>query len=294
MHIIDPFLPRGKVNLLAGSPGVGKSTLLHLILDKIRRGEPVADYPSRSTRIVYIGADGDLDTYRALEHRLAVKPFEHINIINEAVQRKIHPMNLSLDWLWNDYLRKLRPELVVFDPADLLIGIKNFNDKYDVASGFFRLLRWTKEHNLTVINVMHTNKTKKSDDYFDVFNRIAGSVSIQAYCSTKALLLSAQECPDKKTTLYLRGKDYPEQKFHFERTPNGGFKLISADDLLREEYAILQAFNDDELSTAEIAEIAERDAGISRSTVYRQLQLLKQEGLIEQPERGFWRLKGLQ
>ena len=289
--IIEPILPAGKVHLFSGSSGAGKSTLLHQLCDKLRRGGNVAGYEiARPQRICYVGGDGDTETYRQLEDDLEITPLDHVNLIDEAIKQDMSAEAIHLRWLWEGYMKGRGYNIVVFDPTDLLVGISNFNDKREVATGFFRLIKWIKEHDLTAICVFHNNKTKKNDDFLDPFNRIGGSHSIQAYSNTKAVLFNENESEDGYPTLMLRGKRFAETKILLRRGEQGAFEIVSNADKLADEFLILGIFGDNEiLDSGTVVQRMESLAGFKRATIFRHLKEAVSKGYIDKLEHGKYR-----
>lgn len=289
-YIVNPILPAGKIHLLSASSGTGKSTLLHQLCDAIRKERLFLGWETFNVPFVYVGGDADRETYTALENDLGIEPLPHVNLMQECISGEMSLRKLSLEFLQDNFFsRHENLKLIILDPADLILGISNFNDKTQVAAGLFKAWKFAKTFGYTIINVLHNNKTKKSEDFLDIFNRIGGSQSIQAYSSTKMIMLNESESESGKVELIIRGKRFPQEKILFSRGKNGELIQLSEEDILREKAVSSTLLFDlvpETFSSSEAIELA-RTRGISRATTYRHLSQLERLGLISRNGKFF-------
>lgn len=283
-YIIKPYLPANQVHILGGSPGVGKTTILFQILAHLNL--PTA----------YITCDRTLDSYdQTLDRTSRPSNFHTYSIIDQiASDMQDRQPSRSGSWLsWaTAWLTSLpsRPSIVVFDPAlTALPDVRNFNDTQQVASAMARLAAWAKTHSFTCILIFHTNKTKKQDDFMNIFHRISGSAAIGGYASTRALLTSVDE-HDEGPCLFLQGQHYPDTRLRLARGEQGLFSLMNNEDAQAETLVVLDllpAAVGEAIHIKDVVKIAsQRD--LSRATVYRQLDRLTEKGLVRSCGAGWW------
>lgn len=280
-YLHKPYLPANQVHVLGGSPGVGKTTLLFQLLSYL-------DLPT-----AYITCDRTLDSYdQTLERTAQPSRFYTYSIVDQIaadMTAKQPPRTGSwLSWSTN-FLTSLptHPTIVVFDPAlTALPDVRNFNDTQQVASAMARLAAWSKTHQHTTILIFHTNKTKKQDDFMNIFHRISGSAAIGGYSSTRALLTSAKE-DDEGPCLFLQGQHFADVRFRLARRDDGLFRLLDEQDVEQELSLVLGLLPvEGTVHIREVVRMAEER--LSRATIYRQLDKLVEKGVVKAVGSGWW------
>lgn len=271
-YIYKPYLPANGVHCLAGTYGTGKTTLLFQIL-------PLLMIP-----FAYIMADRSLEAYEETRVRIEAPLFPCFSIIDAkaaSIKDKSPKPGTWLQWT-EEWIKTLTPspELLVFDTGiTALPAISNFNDQRQTTHAMVDLKAWCLANQKTVILVWHTSKTKKTEDYFTIFNRTSGSHALLAFADSKAVLTSPDEHPDG-ASLFLRGQNFPDTQFKLDRDEVGRFTLRVDND----EYDIMSLIGDDEVSIDDLTAAT----GKSRSSVYRQISKCVEAGMLKQPRRGMY------
>ncbi len=277
-YLIDPYIPANGVHVLIGSSGTGKTTLLMQLLDQ-------TDVP-----FAYICGDRTEQAYKESIERIGIKSFPIYSIIDETARAMARGGLKAGSWhKWvANYIESLatRPEIIIFDPASLAMpGVTNFNDYKQIAKALVDLQAEAQVKQQTYILIHHTNKTKRSEDFFDPFNRVSGSHAWIAYSNTKGLLMTDQEDAEGPC-LYLKGQNFPENKILLFKDAKGRFSVRDADSESESQSTILKCFKDYEpCATSYIIENAE----VSRATVFRLLGKLVDLGIIEKAGHGQYR-----
>ena len=298
--ILKPYLPAGQVHLLAGSSGTGKTTLLTQAL-----ASPSIHWGS----VLYVATDRRSDSLRSLWELLGVDlPHVTLHSFIDEIKLKMDRVAsgggntiamassdsassmFSLNYV-SALLSKGNYQTVILDPAPPLLPIKNFNDMGQVARAMAYLAAWAAHLNVTIILVFHTNKTKADSDFLNVLNLISGSHALLGYASTKALLVSKDESPDKQgPALIVQGQHFPDQVFQLCREDGSpAFNVAAAKPEVLEaptDSPVLQyVFNTDTDFTPAIVSEA---TGLHRATVQRHLNKLLKQGIIAQVEYGVY------
>lgn len=179
-----PYLPLGKVVIVAGAPGHGKSQLTALMAAMATRADFYpSDVPERS-RVVVMSAEDDLED-TIVPRLLAVKAdLTRVDTINV---RTTFPDGLTADGMIRvpgdvptvyGYV-KAHPDtrLVILDPVVSFFGREHSSTvNQDVRDALDPLVAIAKQYALTVVVVLHLNKS----DSREFSARVAESHGFQA------------------------------------------------------------------------------------------------------------------
>ena len=180
-----PYIPFGKISVLQGDPGCGKSLLMMDIIAKVTRGEPLPDGRVHNPiNVIYqCSEDGIEDTIKPRLER-AGADCERVSCINEDI------ITLTLD---DEMIRHaiidLQVKLLVIDPFQAYIG----DSVLSSATGMRRVMKklgvWATAFNCAVILVGHLNKRLSQKELY----RGLGSVDIMALARSVLQI----DCSDK-------------------------------------------------------------------------------------------------
>ncbi|MFC2035822.1 AAA family ATPase [Chloroflexota bacterium] len=185
----SPYLPKGKVTLLEGDPGIGKSwaTLAMATAITLGKGLPGQQLVDPSSVVIASAEDGLGDTIRP---RLDVMgaDISHIFAIDGA---------LTLDetgfTLLESYLERVRPTLLIIDPLVAYVGagvdIHRANETRTVMS---QLARLAEKFNVAILAVRHLTKGNMSKAIY----RGLGSIDFTAAC--RSVLLAGCDSEDQQ------------------------------------------------------------------------------------------------
>jgi hypothetical protein len=184
-------LALGKLAIVDGDPGLGKSLLTLDICARLSTGRPLPDGspgPGVCNSIILNGEDGARDTIRP---RLLATgaDAERVFVLNRKTTQDRQPLsfpsNLSL---LEQALAETRARLVVIDPimAFLDPGVNIANDQ-SVRRALFPLMKLASEYRCAVQMVRHLNKSLG----FRSVYRGGGSIGISGACRT--VLLAARD-----------------------------------------------------------------------------------------------------
>lgn len=184
-----PFIPKGKLSLLQGDPGEGKTTLVLTIIAALTTGTPLPgeDDPPAPSHVIYQTAeDGVGDTIRPrLENAHADTDLVHI------ISEKDSPLSLS-DERITQSIQKLDAKLLVIDPLQAYLGADvDMNRANEVRPVLQKLSRVAEDTGCAILLIGHMNKM----EYGKSLYRGLGSVDIPAACRSVLLLTHSPKEP---------------------------------------------------------------------------------------------------
>ena len=217
-----PYIAVGKITLLQGDPGDGKSTMMINLIAELSRGGATPDGVAfgRPQRIIYqCSEDGASDTIKP-RLEAAGADCRNIAFINEEVYG-----GLTLDdERIRDAIIECKPQLVVIDPIQSYIG--NDSD-LQIAVRARKLMRrvslWASTYNCAIVLIGHLSKKERSKELY----RGLGSIDVVA--SARSVLQVERDEQDEDIRIVKQVKNSLAPKgadLSFEIRPESGFRWI--------------------------------------------------------------------
>ena len=215
-----PYIALGKITLLQGDPGDGKSTMMLNLIAALSSGTNLPDGTplSRQFRVIYQCSEDDAaDT---IKPRLEAFGAECRNI---AFVKEEAGDGLTLD---DERIRmaiaEYRPALVVIDPIQSYIG--NDSD-LQIAARARKLMRriglWASSYGCAIVLIGHMNKREGSKDLY----RGLGSIDIVAAARSVLQVERDELNPYLRTVQQIKNSLAPTGKpIKFEICPETGFR----------------------------------------------------------------------
>ena len=202
-----PFIAIGKITLLQGDPGDGKSTMMMNLIAELSTGGKTPDgcKIGAPQKVIYqCSEDGVSDTIKPRLERCGADCGK-IAFINEEVYN-----GLTLD---DERIRQaiieFRPRLVVIDPIQAYLGS---DSDLQIAGRARKLMRrlgmWAAGYDCAIVLIGHLNKKEGSKGLY----RSLGSIDVVAAARSVLQVERDTENPDirivhkSKTVLRLRQK----------------------------------------------------------------------------------------
>lgn len=209
----EPFVPRGKLTLLAGEPKDGKSVLAVNLCAALTAGRALPCEPDDVRRkpetvVFFTAEDGIGDTVlpRAMEAKANLSLFRTAGLMYsewENKKRVDKVVTLANTVKLREILETHRPALVVIDPIQAFIGaavdMNKANSVRPVLAGIALL---AQEFDATIILIMHLTKSTEGRGA----NRVLGSVDFIA--AARCVLMTARDPSSQKRYLCLERATY--------------------------------------------------------------------------------------
>jgi KaiC/GvpD/RAD55 family RecA-like ATPase len=274
----EPYIPFGKVTIVQGNPGEGKTTLaLRLCAACTNRKPFPAMAEHEPFNVIYQTAEdglGDTVKPRLME---ADADLDRVLVIDEGKQE----LSLS-DERIERAIRQTGARLIILDPIQAYVGEKtDMNKANEIRPIFRRLAEVAERTGCAVILIGHLNKAAGGQSAY----RGLGSIDFRAAARSVLLIGRVKREPNVRVIIHDKSSLAPEGKpVAFCLDPETGFEWIgeydiTADELLsgaggnnatkteQAERLILDLLADGkELASEDIVKAA-AEAGISERTV---------------------------
>ena len=298
-----PYIPFGKVTIIQGNPGEGKTTLALCLCAACTNRKPFLLMPEHEPfNVIYQTAEdglGDTVKPRLME---AEADLDRVLVIDESKQE----LSLS-DERIEKAIRQNGARLIILDPIQAYVGEKTDMNKANEIRPIFRRLAEVAERTAcAVILIGHLNKAAGGQSAY----RGLGSIDFRAAARSVLLIGRVKREPNIRVIVHDKSSLAPEGKpMAFCLDPETGFEWvgeydITADELLsgaggntatkteQAETLILDLLADENEMTSEEVMKAAAEVGISERTLKTARRNL--ETRIEVKRRGnqwYYRLK---
>lgn len=172
-------IPEGKLTLIVGDPGVGKSFLTAFLSKHVTTGEGWPDCPHGSVRkgsVILLNAeDGLRDTIvPRLEAAGADRSkITYIKVAVENGEERLFKLDRDISKLEESVKAKKDVKLVIVDPLSAYLGRTDSHKDSDIRGVLAPLARMAEENNTAVVAVMHLNKST----VLQAIYRVSGSIA---------------------------------------------------------------------------------------------------------------------
>ena len=271
-----PYIPLGKLSILHGDPGEGKTTLALWIAAACSRGLalPGGETGEPLTVLYQTAEDGLGDTIkpRLLESQADL---HHIYTIDETD----FPLSM-LDHRIGEAIRDTQAQLMILDPLQAYLGEKvDMNRANEVRTVMKGLTQVANQTGCAIVLVGHLNKSQTANSA----QRGLGSMDFRAAARSVLLVGRLKNDRDVRVMVHDKSSLAPEGNSRAFSLENGtlhwqeGYENLTADELLggaargnkvalAEDLIRKQLAGGHPVLANEIYQIA-KDAGISRRTV---------------------------
>ena len=240
--LLYPFIPFGKVTIVQGDPGEGKTTMVLQIIAKLTKGEAVL--PSGSDEPALEAKTVDLEPvnviYQTAEDGLGdtIKPrllsagadCSRVMVIDDNDQA-LTMMDARLE----EAIIKTKARLVVLDPIQGFLGAAvDMHRANEIRPLMKRVAVLAEKYHCAIILIGHKNKNSNGKSSY----RGLGSIDFQAAARSVLIVGRIKDEPEIRVVCHVKSSLAPEGKsIAFRLDKDTGFEWIgeydiSADDLL--------------------------------------------------------------
>ena len=316
--LLYPFIPFGKVTIIQGDPGEGKTTMVLQIIAKLTRGEPILlnkksqkeaqqdseenlkqevlsqDNSIQPVNVIYQTAEDGLgDT---IKPRLLAAGADCSRVL--VIDDREQPLTM-VDVRLEEAIIQTKARMVVLDPIQGFLGTDvDMHRANEIRPLMKRMAVLAEKYHCAIILIGHMNKNSNGKSSY----RGLGSIDFQAAARSVLIVGRLKDEPETRVMCHVKSSLAPEGKsVAFRLDKETGFQWIgeydiSADDLLSGEARgqksriakefLLDILADGGMAQKKIEEEASKQ-GIKKKT----LRNAKQELEIDSVKRGnqwFW------
>ena len=115
--LIEPYIPQGKLTLIQGNPGEGKTAFAMCLAAKISTGKDFLGIPCEQGNVLILSVEDDLSE---LKKRIRANggDLSHCYLLNGASMLSFNSPIIE------EYIKQLNARLVIFDPFQSFLGAK--------------------------------------------------------------------------------------------------------------------------------------------------------------------------
>lgn len=292
-----PFVPYGKITIIQGDPGEGKTILVLQMIAKLTKGESIINGETKEPiNVIYQTAeDGLSDT---IKPRLVAANADCSKVL--VIDDKETPLTM-LDVRLEKAIAETGARLVVLDPIQGFLGADvDMHRANEIRPVMKHIAEIAEKYRCAIILVGHMNKNSNGKSSY----RGLGSIDFQAAARSVLIVGRVKGEPEVRVVCHVKSSLAPEGKsIAFRLDKKEGFQWIgeydvSVDDLLaadnrgqkvREAKEFLkEILKSGSMTQKEISEEAESH-GIKNKTLWNAKSDLKVES-VKIGNQWFWML----
>ena len=262
-----PFIPYGKVTIIQGDPGEGKTTLVLQIIARLTKGESIIDEDeSLPINVIYQTAeDGLADT---IKPRLLAANADCSKVL--VIDDSDMPLTMR-DARLEQAIIETNAKLVVLDPIQGFLGADvDMHRANEIRPIMKHISELAEKYKCAIILIGHMNKCSVGKSAY----RGLGSIDFQAAARSVLIVGRIKDEPEIRVVCQTKSSLAPEAKsIAFRLSEENGFEWIgkydvTADDLLsgtvkgtKKQAAmdfLESLLSGGQMSQTEIMELAER------------------------------------
>jgi RecA/RadA recombinase len=226
-----PYIPYGKITVIEGDPGQGKTTLVLTLAAMLSKGIPLPgadDIPYEPINIIYQTAEDSLDDTIKPRLEKAGADCTKIRVIDES--EKVLSMS---DVRLEQAIIETKAKFIILDPIQAYLGADvDMHRANEIRPVLSRLGNLAEKYGCAIILIGHMNKQSGSKSTY----RGLGSIDIQATARSVLLVAGLKDKPNVRIMAQDKSSLAPPgDAMAFELSEDKGFECIGAYDITSDE-----------------------------------------------------------
>ena len=240
-----PYIPYGKITIVQGDPGEGKSTMMIQIAALITNGKLMPDGSGEGIpgNVIYQAAEDGIEDTVKLRLEAAGADCRRIAFLEQPDEE---PIRLDDERL-AQAIESMQAKLLVIDPLQAYLGIDSDMKSNSIRAVFGRLGKVAERTGCAVVLIGHMNKSGSTKGIY----RGLGSIDIAAVA--RSILMVGRDRNNQciRVLLQIKNNLAPEGRaFVFELNPKSGFSWIGWDDYEIEDLLLQKSKGESKLNKA--------------------------------------------
>ena len=217
-----PYIPYGKITIIQGDPGEGKTTLALRLAALLSKGEalPFDDTEREPVKVIYQTAEDGLEDTIKPRLEAAEADCSQIKVIDES-----EAALSMLDERIEKAIIEVAARVVILDPIQAYVGANiNMNNANEVRNIMAQLGRVAEKYDCAILLVGHMNKGSGNKSSY----RGLGSIDFQASARSVLIVGRIKDNPQVRVMVQDKSSLAPEgEAIAFELDKENGFNWLS-------------------------------------------------------------------
>lgn len=293
---IPGILPFGTVNVFAGAPGAGKTTMLAAWYRRWQLGKTICGHATNMpTGICYVAGDRGANAARLIFLQAGLTDLNFYSPIEDSSfdQDTLLNRHVALA-IMRTAIEAVDPQpgnILTIDPAAPFYVPGSANDARPVAAMLWALHVIARELQITIIVIGHFHKQPSDPNarYRRPQDRISGSGAWSGFSDTQMYLIDPEPPHQDYHILGWVPRQSAPESFKFRRegglfVPHQSLEDVGVQMPVPEPaYRLMALVPDEGIPTVQLVATAESLLGMSRSASFRYLKELETLGVITRP-----------
>lgn len=224
--LLYPFIPYGKITIIQGDPGEGKTTLVLQIIARLTKGESVIDENDsyEPVNVIYQTAEDGLgDT---IKPRLMAANADCSKVL--VIDDREEPLTMRDERL-EKAIAETNAKLIVLDPIQGFLGADvDMHRANEIRPVMKHLGEIAEKYRCAVILIGHMNKNSSEKSAY----RGLGSIDFHAAARSVLVVGRLKSQPDVRVLCQIKSSLAPEAKsIAFKLSENNGFEWLGEYDI---------------------------------------------------------------